>query len=127
MITNPPFFQNQLKSEDPKINQARHSTDLALSELLAIVSKLLKSNGIASILLPLVETRYMINQSSSWSLHAIKQLIIHDQPHKPPKAIVTYLSKIPEKTVRQILSIKNSQNNWSSEYKSLLRPYYLNI
>lgn len=127
IITNPPFFQNQLQSEDPKINQARHSTDLVVDELLAVVSKLLKSDGIASILLPLVETRNMINQSRLWSLNAIKQLIIHDQPQKPPRAIVTYLSKIPEKPVRQVLSIKNSQNDWSDKYIALLRPYYLNI
>ncbi len=127
IITNPPFFQNQLQSEDPKINQAKHSTDLGLAELLDVVSKLLNSDGIASILLPAAETSFMIHQARLLSLNTIKQLIIHDQLHKPPKAIVSYLSKMPEKTVRQILSIKNSQNNWSSEYLALLRPYYLNI
>jgi len=127
IITNPPFYQKQLSSPDSTINQARHSTDLDLKDLLSIVSKLLNPKGIASILLPVLETNLLIGQSMKQSLHATNQLIIHDQPHKAPIAIVTYFSKKSGNIIKKRISIKNSDNNWSGQYIALLRPYYLNI
>ncbi len=52
IITNPPFFDNDLKSDDVKRNLALHSSALSLEELLANITRLLLPTGQFAILLP---------------------------------------------------------------------------
>ncbi len=127
IITNPPFYQNQLKSFNQNVNHARHDTSLTHHHLINIINKLLAPEGIVSVLLPIEETKILIEISSKHSLYPFKQLIIKDNPEMGPKAAVTLLSKMEQDIKTLILHIKNEQNEWSQEYKRLLRPYYLNI
>jgi tRNA1Val (adenine37-N6)-methyltransferase len=127
IISNPPFYQNQLKSGDLKINQARHELSLTLPELLHIVHASLAPNGICSILLPGKETKELLSLASSTPLFAIGQLIIFDNPLKPAKAAVTLLSRNKGNNEQQYLNIKTSKKNYTKEYITLLRPYYLNL
>ena len=52
VISNPPFYENQLRSPDPAKNIAWHSHELNLTELTALAFNLLSANGILCILLP---------------------------------------------------------------------------
>ena len=45
IICNPPFFENDLKSENQKRNLALHGEALSLEELISIVDILLKEDG----------------------------------------------------------------------------------
>lgn len=127
IISNPPFYQNQLKSGDLKIDQARHELSLTLPELLHVVHKSLAPDGICSILLPDKETQELLLLASSSPLFAIGQLIISDNPEKPAKAAVTLLSRNKGNNEQRYLNIKTSKKIFTSEYITLLRPYYLNL
>ena len=127
IISNPPFYQNQLKSDNPKINQARHELGLTITELIKIIIDLLTPHGIFSILLPIEETQSLLSSIAPMPLFAISQLIISDNPQKSPKAAVTLLSKINGNMVQKRLNIKNTEKIFSQEYITLLRPYYLKI
>ena len=52
IITNPPFFEGDLKSADQKKNAAKHNTSLTLTQLLKIADELLAENGVFTVLLP---------------------------------------------------------------------------
>lgn len=52
IISNPPFFENDLKSPDAQRNLALHSQELGLEELLAAVKKQLNDKGKFAVLLP---------------------------------------------------------------------------
>lgn len=52
ILSNPPFFEHDLKSDDHKRNLALHSNELKLDELLLAVDRLLLPNGYLAILLP---------------------------------------------------------------------------
>jgi tRNA1Val (adenine37-N6)-methyltransferase len=127
IISNPPFYENQLRSGDFKIDQARHELSLTLPELLDILDKCLSPDGLCSILLPIKETERMLSLIKSIPLHAAGQLIISDNPLKSPKASVTLLSKNGSSNVQRHLHIKSSIKKFTSEYITLLRPYYLNL
>lgn len=127
IISNPPFYQNQLKSENSKINLARHDDSLTLEKLAEIIDRHLDQSGIASVLLPVEETRTFLLLAEALSIYPYNQLIISDNPYKKPKSKVTLLTRSSNNIRQQTLSIKNTHNEYSQEYITLLRPYYLNL
>lgn len=52
IISNPPFYENELASPDKDRNTAHHAGGLLLDELLAIIPELLKPDGRFYLLLP---------------------------------------------------------------------------
>jgi tRNA1Val (adenine37-N6)-methyltransferase len=125
IITNPPFYQNQLKSPDVRINQARHATSLIRSELISLSLNMLGNQGMLSILLPIAQTRDVIRAARYYAIHSINQLIIYDRPGSPPLASVTIFSKTPRPYREESLYIKNAKNELTRAFCTLLRPYYL--
>ena len=125
IISNPPFYQNQLKSEDDKTNHARHETGLTILELLDICANLLHESGKISILLPPSETVLLHNNAMDRGLYPNNQLTICDSEGKKPKAIVTILSRKSTKVVRKELIIKNGLGAYTTDFIALLKDYYL--
>jgi len=125
IISNPPFFENQLTSSDDKINHARHETGLPLKDLVNCCDELLSNTGKVSILLPLIETSRLLELCASRSLYPSAQLIISDTKYKKPNAIVTILSRVQGKSYLQKLAIKTENNVYSKDFTSLLNAYYL--
>jgi tRNA1Val (adenine37-N6)-methyltransferase len=54
IVSNPPFFENSLKSPDANRNISRHNDNLTFEELIAAVDILLSDNGRFGVILPLV-------------------------------------------------------------------------
>lgn len=127
IITNPPFFTNQLKSPDERINLARHEDGLTMEKLVEICASLIKPDGVISILLPLPETVTMLSYAASFSLRPIKKLTIFDRPYKSPLSSVTLLSKTDNIPQSEQLVIKDHTGSYSAQFKSLMGAYYLNL
>jgi tRNA1Val (adenine37-N6)-methyltransferase len=127
IISNPPFYQNQLKSPNNHINSARHDSSLSLVELMDISSNLIKDEGFISILLPICETKDLIRHAEGKSLFLMDQLTISDTALKGPIAIISIFSKNPSNKKIKKLLIKNNDGSYSSDFSELLAPYYLNL
>ena len=127
IISNPPFYKNQLKSPNDKINHARHETGLSIKTLIDISTRLINEPGKISILLPPNETIKLVEFCKRKPLFLSDQLVISDSPKKEPKAIVTILSNKPSKSIIKKLIIKNENGLYSPEFNSLLEAYYLNL
>jgi tRNA1Val (adenine37-N6)-methyltransferase len=127
IITNPPFFTNQLKSPNGRINMARHEDGLTMETLVEICSNLIKPEGLISILLPLRETIKMRSLAASFSLLPVRSLTISDRPYKSPTWAVTLLGKTSMIPQSQQLTIKDKSGGYSAQFKSLLGAYYLNL
>lgn len=127
IISNPPFFHNQFLSTDPKINQARHEKSLKVQDLVSIVDKLISTFGKFSILLPPYETQQLDKLIKQYPLYISDQLIIHDSEKKPTKAIVTILSRNDSIPIIEKLFIKNENGDYSNQFVTLLKDYYLSL
>lgn len=125
IISNPPFFSNQFKSHDRKINIARHENSLTLDSLLNVCSQLLGSYGKVSILLPPFESELLKQLCSFYSLFISDQLLISDSRGKPTKAIVSILSGNQKIQTTKKLIIKSSVSSYTPDFISLLKDYYL--
>ena len=58
IISNPPFYENDLPAASPTANLARHSKELTLSELLEAIDTNLSHNGSFGVLLPYHRTTH---------------------------------------------------------------------
>ncbi|RXK87287.1 tRNA1(Val) (adenine(37)-N6)-methyltransferase [Filimonas effusa] len=128
IVTNPPFFENDLPSASTKRNLALHSAALTLKELLEAVNPLLKPTGHLAILLPYHRARNFIAEAEKQRLFlnqatAIRQTFLHSQFRS-----MLLFSRTPAVTppsLSQSIVIKDAAGNYSEAFRKLLTPYYL--
>jgi tRNA1Val (adenine37-N6)-methyltransferase len=122
IISNPPFYDKDLKSDDEKRNLALHSSGLDLPELLKSVKRLLKDDGRFAILLPFKRSREF-EQMVEFSI--IQKIVV--KPNKDHNAFrcIYLLGKSENEGLVDELIIKNIDNEYTEQFYELLKDYYL--
>ncbi len=126
IITNPPFFENQLEAIHEKKNIAWHSHQLKLNELLEAINSHLSQEGQFSILFPFSrknELEIACNHLKFFPLHYL--FIRHSEKHEL-KYLVGIFSRQHAATKTETLTIKSNQT-YSEMMKELMQEFYLNI
>ncbi len=125
IFTNPPFFENDLKSPNPGVNLAKHATALTLQELLNIAQQLLLPNGMLAVIIPKHRGDDLLNEATKINLHLQQKLLIQHNINLPfNKEIHVYgYSYVP--SVVEELIIKNLEGIYTHQMLQLMQPYYL--
>jgi tRNA1Val (adenine37-N6)-methyltransferase len=125
IISNPPFFEGDLKSDNRKKNAAKHDTALTLEQLLGVIDQHLDPKGYFAILLPYQRVEYFITIAAAAKYSLQEQLLIrHTESHQFFRGIL-FFSLAATKTITNRISIKDTMGNYSPEFKHLLKDYYL--
>jgi tRNA1Val (adenine37-N6)-methyltransferase len=125
IISNPPFFESDLRSPDHKKNQAKHDESLTLEELLEIISKNLLSTGKFSVLLPIHRTDYFEKLAFTKGFFAELKLFVRQTPtHSPFRSISLYSMRKQKNLMIDNLTIKNDSGKNSREFCELMNEYY---
>jgi tRNA1Val (adenine37-N6)-methyltransferase len=126
VLSNPPFYENDLKSDDEKRNLALHSDELKLDELIKIACELLHEDGNFFVLLPYQRTKYFIELIQSTLF--VKEIIFVKQTskHNYFRTIFWLTKKIQAQHQSEIM-IMNDDNTYTNEFTKLLKDYYLNL
>lgn len=130
VISNPPFYENELKSENNKKNIAHHNEGLLLPELLTIIKKNLKSHGVFFLLLPFKrneEIKKLITEHEFFiqQMTFVKQTFDHDFFR-----IMIEGSLVPGEHVETMIDeivIKDDQGQYTPAFINLLKEYYLHL
>jgi tRNA1Val (adenine37-N6)-methyltransferase len=127
IISNPPFFNRDLKSSDTRKNMARHSTDLSLHSLLEGIEGCLKDNGSFSLLLPpkAMESFKSISAMKSW--YPASELHIHHLETRPCNRVAAVFSKGFHPLTGEVIVIRTPEGTYTEEFAILLQPFYLNL
>jgi tRNA1Val (adenine37-N6)-methyltransferase len=126
IISNPPYFQNQLNSPDEKRNTARHTLELSYDDLCTGVAQLLDESGEFWVILPAALQSGFLVASMQNGLYCMKILSIYDKPEKKPGRKVFCLSKnIDRRTETEEIVIRDIRNQFTGEYIDLTGEYYL--
>lgn len=125
IISNPPFYENELRSPNDKRNVAHHSDDLGLNELLALTKNLLTGNGRFFFLFPFkrkndIEKAFRLHDIFINQLILVKQSVKHDHFR-----IMIEGSLQKNETIIKEISIWNDQQQYTNEFIELLKDYYL--
>jgi tRNA1Val (adenine37-N6)-methyltransferase len=124
IISNPPFYENDLKSDDEKRNLALHSSDLKLEELINIADALLNNDGNFFVLLPYHRTEYFVQSIQNKFFVREKVCIKQTSKHNYFRSML-WLTKQHAMQNQSRIIIMNDNNNYSEAFISLLKDYYL--
>jgi tRNA1Val (adenine37-N6)-methyltransferase len=125
IISNPPFFQNNLKSTDVARNKALHNNSLTLSELAKIIGQLLESGGNTWILLPPYEMSVFSSEIQYLGFTVKKKFIVKHDPTKKPFREIGCFSRLNDgNCTGEVINIYES-GQYSGRFVELLKDYYL--
>jgi tRNA1Val (adenine37-N6)-methyltransferase len=126
IICNPPFFANALKSTNQHKNLSKHVDELPLEELAKIVSGLLKKDGFFFILLPYSSLNEFVLEATKYSLHLKERVNVRQTTtHNFFRTIGVFCLRPADEIATKELAIKDESNNYTVEFKALLKDYYL--
>lgn len=126
IFTNPPFFDNDLKSADTKRNLALHSSALSLEDLLANITRLLASNGHFAILLPYHRVAFFEDLAGANGYHLHKKTLVQQTPKHPYFRGMLVFGLAKKEAIVDSIVIKED-NNYTEAFKALLKDYYLQL
>jgi tRNA1Val (adenine37-N6)-methyltransferase len=127
IICNPPFYENQLKSNDDAKNMAMHATTLTFSALATVLKNNLSDIGNAAILIPHTRVADFEKELANNQLFINEQLHFSHSPNKKYFRTVLVISSQKNNFPEEEISIKTNTGLYSKEFISLLKDYYLHF
>lgn len=125
IISNPPFFENDLKSENKNKNLAKHHDGLTLIELNESIKNNLEIEGTFVILLPYHRIDLFKSLALQNHFYLKEELLVGQTPkHSFFRGILLFGTK-PGTVISKELIIKDLAGNYSDEFNFLLKDYYL--
>jgi tRNA1Val (adenine37-N6)-methyltransferase len=129
LITNPPFYQSDLRSPDAGINQAHHAQELGFTDLLNAVTRLLKKSGVWNVLLPVEESEQLRLLAGAQGWVPFRELLLTHQPGRRPfRKLSTYVYGEKEtvtNTEKELFIYETDGRTYSSSFRGLLEDFYL--
>lgn len=125
IISNPPFYENELASEHAQKNLAHHSAALSLAQVADSIAKGLKNEGVFFLLLPykrLQESEQVLQEKG---LFIQQRIIVCQSTRHSPFRIMLKGSKAADACNETELSICNDQQQYTEAFTALLKDYYL--
>ena len=124
IITNPPFFDNDLKSEDEKRNIALHSSSLNFTALLQAIKANLTNDGCFAILLPYHRTNYFMELAIENGFYLQEKVLVKQTEKHGCFRSMLLFSYQQTSTIETEIIIKQN-NQYSEAFIHLLKDYYL--
>jgi len=126
IVSNPPYFVDSLICPDKLRTMARHTVSLTHEELMRSAFRLLKPNGLFSLVIP-SECRSSIEAEACLAgLFLTRVCMIRTTPKKASKRQLIEFSKCPnDKLLIEEGIIENSPNVRTSWYQQLTQDFYI--
>jgi tRNA1Val (adenine37-N6)-methyltransferase len=125
IISNPPFYDNDLPSGNEQRDIALHSKELKLEALITSIQRLLQPAGKWAVLLPENRRTFAIELANQAGWFLEKQLIVSQRAAVSPFRCCLLFSKKDDLVVEtEILYIRESEE-YSAGMRALLSDYYL--
>ena len=126
VVSNPPYFVEDVKSPSHSRNRARHTDGLEFGDLLREVSRVLSADGVFSVILPAGAAPDFTALALRERLYLSRQTWVLSKPGSSPKRVLmAFRREAPRSTVTDELVIEMRPGEYSPEFVRLLSPFYL--
>lgn len=125
IVSNPPYFQNALKSPSQSRTHARHTDSLSFLEIISQGVSLLTKNGRIALILPHEFKQALLDHASILNLFANRITNVFPMPQKPAKRLLIELSRDKVKFGEDHLTIELARHQYSDAFKELTQGFYL--
>ena len=126
IICNPPFFIDSLTCPDSSRTLARHTASLTYRTLMQSVKRLLKDDGLFSVVIPVDYRSQLLSESALADIILSKECAIKTTPQKAPKRCLIEFRKHPiihaESTIETLETYPGQRSEW---YQDLTKDFYL--
>jgi len=125
IISNPPFFENHLKTVDTLRNSARHTDQLPFADLIGIAEQLLSPQGLFYLLLPAHAVAKFSAQALAAGFYLINQTDFRGYTHNEAKVSALTFSRTATVFTARLLTIYVSHNVYSQDSERYLADFLL--
>ncbi len=127
VFSNPPFFEGQLTSTDKRRNHAMHATELSTEALLDGMNRWMALEGWGALLLPAYREHDVKKMLFDRNFFIHKEAFVcQTEKHVPFRILWLFSRKEPVCLNSECIQIKQD-GAYSTRFKKLLQPYYLNL
>lgn len=127
IVSNPPFFENSLRSDSRNRNNARHTDSLHYRDILEFAENNLTDKGIVSMILPVENAEKCIEEASSFGMSLKRKTWVKPVPHKPAHRIVFELTKetLDEVIENELIVETGKRHDYTADYVALTNTFYI--
>ena len=127
IISNPPFYTDDYKSDNTSRDLARFEDALPFEELIEAAALLLSDNGIFSVIIPFKEEERFVSMCKELDLFPLKITRVKGTPTSEIKRSLLAFCRIEQTPLIDELVIEISRHNYTREYIELTKDFYLKM
>jgi tRNA1Val (adenine37-N6)-methyltransferase len=127
IISNPPFYSDDYKSDDTKRNTSRFTDTLPFRDLAIFAFQFLSEKGIFALILPRKEEENFIALASEVGLFPKRICRVRGTATSEVKRSLLEFSFKKTEVIFEELTIEISRHVYTEDYKNLTREFYLKM
>lgn len=127
VISNPPFYSEDYKTENKQRDLARFSEALPFNHLIESASKLLSEQGVFSLIIPYKEEEHIIQLAFKESLYPNNILHVKGNPNSEIKRSLIQFSFMDIAPKINELIIETDRHQYTQDYIQLTKEFYLKM
>lgn len=124
IFSNPPYYQNAFRSENDLTNLAKHVAELSPDLLCEKVATLLETKGQFWLIWPFDNREKIKKSAADNGLFIEQEIQLEGKPEQPVRSIFCFSKNKIEKPQKTNFTIRNTTNQYSSEYIQLTRQFH---
>ena len=127
IISNPPFYTDDYKSDNTSRDLARFEDALPFEELIEAAALLLSDNGIFSVIIPYKEEERFVAMCKELDLFPLKITRVKGTSTSEIKRSLLAFCRMEQTPLIDELIIEISRHNYTPEYIELTKEFYLKM
>lgn len=127
IVSNPPYFEDSLKSGNLHKDLARHNDTLPLHQLVRQAAALLSTDGTLAMILPYNALSKCLAIASDAGLYPSRICSVYGKPNPTPKRVMLQLTTSKCTALTTELTVRNADNNYTQAYIKLTHDFYLDL
>lgn len=128
IVSNPPFYAEEVTSGNEARDNARQNTSLPFNELVSGVAKLLTANGRFATIIPYKEEEKFIKLAENFKLYPLKVTRVKGNAKAEVKRSLLEFQKTPSTNLEiKQLVIEEDRHIYTQDYIDLTKDFYLKM
>ncbi len=127
IVSNPPFYAEDVSSGDQSRDNARQSSSLPFDELVQGVARFLTKDGIFAVIIPYKEEENFIDLAKNVDLFPNRITRVKGNPEADFKRSLMEFSFHENKPYIDSLIIEEGRHQYTKEYMKLTEAFYLKM
>ena len=126
IFSNPPYFEDSLTAPDERKSTARHTSEgLSYRDIFEFAKERLTGDGRVSLVLPADQEAALCRYARMCGLHLFRILRVRTVPRKAPSRMIAEFSRHRCEAVKEELLTIQNEGQYTQEYLSLTKEFYL--